>query len=179
MNHTDHVRLLRGGVTAPSGTWADLGAGRGAFTLALAELLGAGGTIYAVDRDGAALADLARAVAARAPEVTLHTVRGDFTRTLDLPPLDGVVMANSLHYVKDKAPVVRRIASYLRPEGRLLVVEYDTDSGNPWVPYPFSLPVWQRIARQAGFAETTLLATAPTSFMGRFYAAMSVGFASP
>src|SRR5690554_4106120 len=40
MNHQDHVNLLRPGVPATGGVWADFGAGTGAFTLALAELLG-------------------------------------------------------------------------------------------------------------------------------------------
>ena len=56
MNHTDHVSLLRGGVATPDGVWADLGSGAGAFTLALADLLGATGAIYSVDQDASALA---------------------------------------------------------------------------------------------------------------------------
>jgi len=56
MDHTDHVTLLRGGVSAPGGVWADLGSGTGAFTLALSDLLGLSGTIYSVDKDPGALA---------------------------------------------------------------------------------------------------------------------------
>ncbi len=55
MNHADHVRLLRGGVPAPGGVWADFGSGEGAFTLALADLLGTSGEIYSVDQDAGAL----------------------------------------------------------------------------------------------------------------------------
>ena len=44
MDHSDHVNLLRNGVL-PGGVWADLGAGSGAFTLALAELAGPETTI--------------------------------------------------------------------------------------------------------------------------------------
>ena len=40
MNHEDHVRLLRKGIVEPGGVWADFGSGAGAFTLALADLLG-------------------------------------------------------------------------------------------------------------------------------------------
>ena len=40
MIHSDHVRLLRDGVPQAGGVWADIGSGGGAFTLALADLLG-------------------------------------------------------------------------------------------------------------------------------------------
>ena len=66
MNHTDHVRLIRPGVEGVGPRWLELGAGEGAFTLALAELLGPGGEIVAVDRDGTALAPLREAMGRRA-----------------------------------------------------------------------------------------------------------------
>jgi ubiquinone/menaquinone biosynthesis C-methylase UbiE len=40
MDRQEHINLLRGGVPAPGGVWADFGSGAGAFTLALAELIG-------------------------------------------------------------------------------------------------------------------------------------------
>ncbi len=51
MDHTDHTNLLRDGIATPGGVWADFGAGAGAFTLALADLLGPGAEIVAIDRD--------------------------------------------------------------------------------------------------------------------------------
>ena len=55
MDHRDHVNLLRGGVQTPAGLWADFGSGAGAFTLALAELLGDGAQIISIDKDAGAL----------------------------------------------------------------------------------------------------------------------------
>ena len=43
VDHADHVGAVAGGRRRPGGTWADIGAGSGAFTLALADLLGPGG----------------------------------------------------------------------------------------------------------------------------------------
>ncbi len=51
MIHEDHVNLLRKGILEPGGVWADLGSGAGAFTLALADLIGSTGEIYSVDKD--------------------------------------------------------------------------------------------------------------------------------
>lgn len=179
MDHRDHVNLLRDGVpvTGAGGApivWADLGSGTGAFTLALADLLGPTATIYSVDRDRGALREQERALRERFPGVALHALAADFTRPLDLPPLDGVVMANSLHYVREKAPVLALVRGYLKPGGRLLIVEYNADRGNPWVPYPFAYPTWERLAAQAGFAGTRLLARVPSRFLGEMYSALSV-----
>lgn len=176
MNHNDHVKLLRGGVPAHSGgVWADLGAGTGTFTQALADLLGAEGTIVAVDQNAGALAQNQRYMAVRFPAVTLHTVAADFTGALDLPALDGIVMANALHFVPDRAKdaVLQRLRDLLHPGGRLIMVEYDTDRGNRWVPYPMSYTTWVRLATRAGFTDTMQIATHPSSFLGRFFAALS------
>ncbi len=173
MNHHDHVNLLRGGVAGR--VWADLGSGGGAFTLALADLLGGGGTIYSLDKDSHALREQQRAMQASFPAVTVDYRVADFTQPLDLPPLDGIVMANSLHFVRDKATVVRRLRGYLRPSGRLVLVEYNADKGNVWVPHPLSYGTWARLAAECGFAHTRLLATIPSRFLGEIYSAVSEG----
>lgn len=177
MQHADHVALLRPGIPAPGGTWADVGSGGGAFTLALAELLGPGATLYSIDRDAAALRDQGRAVADRYPGVRWIPVEADFTRPLPaaVPLLDGLVMANALHYVPDrhKLDVVRQLKARLRAGAPWLLVEYNVDAGNPWVPHPLSFATWQVLAQAAGFGRTRLLGTRPSRFLREFYAAES------
>lgn len=175
MNHADHVALLARGVReGEGGTWADLGAGAGAFTLALAELIGPQGVIHAIDRDRAALAELRSAFVSAVPRAELHARVGDFTRRLDLSDLDGVVMANSLHFVEDKIPLLGLVRGYLKHGGRLLLVEYDSDRGNGWVPHPLSFETWRRLASDAGFVETRKLATVPSRFLRQIYSALSL-----
>lgn len=174
MDHADHVALLRPAVT-PGGTWADIGAGDGAFTLALADLLGPGGRIVAVDRDARALAENVRTVRSRFPGVDLTTLMADLTGKLDLPELDGLVAANSLHYVpRDRqVAVIRGLAAHLRPGGRFVVVEYDVDRGNPWVPHPFSSASWERLAEAAGLTGTRRIGRVPSRFLDAIYSAVS------
>jgi ubiquinone/menaquinone biosynthesis C-methylase UbiE len=172
LSHSDHLRLLRDGVP-PGGTWADLGSGRGAFTLALAELVGPAGELHSVDRDEAGLAVQAREVSRRF-RGKLYIHNADFTGRLHLPPLDGVVMANSLHFVGDKEPVLELVGGYLKPGGRLILIEYDSDHGNWWVPHPLSFATWQRVAPASGFTAPRLLATVPSSVLGRIYSALSL-----
>jgi ubiquinone/menaquinone biosynthesis C-methylase UbiE len=173
MDHQDHVALLRNGIPAQGGTWADLGSGSGAFTLALAELLGKTATIYSVDRDAGALREQERAMKARFPEAQVQYQRADFTDALHFPPLDGIVMANSLHFHHNKAPILRQVYEWLKPGGVLLMVEYNVDHGNHWVPHPFSYTTWERLATATGFAETRLLSTRPSSWLREIYAAGS------
>ena len=175
MDHHDHMNLLRPARLEPGGVWADLGAGSGAFTLALRELTEAQASIYAVDRDKARLFELERAWRMRFGDATnLHLLQGDFTHPLDIPLLDGVLMANSLHFYKDKVNVLRHAGTLLKPGGRLLVVEYAVDVGNVWVPYPFSFKTFQALALEAGFSEPRQLATNPSSFLRGFYSAEAV-----
>ena len=82
-------------------------------------------------------------------------------------------MANALHFVREKAPVVEQWRGYLRENGRLLLVEYNTDRGNRWVPYPLSFPSWAALAERCGFARTEKLAARPSRFLGEIYAAAS------
>jgi ubiquinone/menaquinone biosynthesis C-methylase UbiE len=173
VNHTDLVGLLRDGISTKGGRWADLGAGEGAFTLALADLLGPRAHITAVDRDRGSLRHLAEEMGRRFPETGLDVVVADFTRPLGLIGLDGVVMANSLHFVRDKRPVLAAVKSMLRPGGSLIVVEYGADRGNPWVPHPFSYPRWEQIAADAGFERTRQLGTVPSRYLGSMYSAVT------
>jgi ubiquinone/menaquinone biosynthesis C-methylase UbiE len=174
MDHHDHVNLLRAGIQSPGGVWADLGAGSGAFTLALADLIGPTGEIYAIDQDRGALSEAQRALRQNFPQTRSHFITGDFTRPLDLPALDGLVMANALHFHRNKDALVRALCAYLKPGGRFLLVEYNADHGNPWVPYPLTYPTWEALALRCGLIDVRLLATHPSRFLKEIYASIGL-----
>ena len=171
MNHADHVALIRSGVEGAGPRWLELGAGEGAFTLALADVLGPAASIVAIDRDRRALEAMRRHVADRFPEASVETRVADFTRGLPAGPFDGVLAANSLHFVASQDAVLAAIHAALVPGGRFVLVEYDADRGNPWVPHPISFERWRRIAPSAGFAEPTLIHRVPSRFLNAIYGA--------
>ena len=175
MNHTDHVRLIAPGVPANAGgRWADFGAGTGAFTLALRDVAGPDVEIIAVDRDAGDLRELQRSMERSFPGTRLRTLAADFTRPLVIPPLDGILAANSLHYVRNQVDLLRQWRRYLAPGGRLIVVEYDTDRGNHWVPYALSFETFAEIAQEAGFTAPERIGCQPSRFLGSFFAGLAL-----
>lgn len=174
MDHNDHVNLLRSANLNQGDTWADFGAGSGAFTLALRELMGPGAVMYALDKDKSSLRELENSHRARfKTNANLILLPIDFSRPFDIPPLDGIVMANSLHFFKDKEKILRHVCSFLKPNGLLLLVEYNVDKGNLWVPHPLSFETFLTLAPGAGFTEPRLLAKAPSRFLKEFYSALA------
>jgi ubiquinone/menaquinone biosynthesis C-methylase UbiE len=141
-------------------SWADLGCGAGTFTLALATLLPGGGVIHAMDRDRSVL----RRIPASHAGNSIVTHAGDFTR-LPWPfsGLDGVLLANSLHYVPDPGTWLRACKGALaRP--RFLVVEYDTTQANPWVPYPLDRKALARLFEEAGYRRFEVVRSRPSAY---------------
>ena len=69
--------------------------------------------------------------------------------------------------------VIMSLAAHLRPGGSFVVVEYDADHGNPWVPHPFTHSSWERLASAAGLVETRRIGRVPSRFLGAIYAAES------
>lgn len=175
MNHDDHVALLRGGVEASGGMWADFGSGTGAFTLALADLIGPSGVIYSIDQDRSALAQQERSLREKFPHTIVHYRPADFTHPIrdSVPALDGILMANALHFHRHKEPIVQLLKSYLQPRGRFILIEYNVEQGNSAVPHPVSYRMWEELAARCGFTHTQLLKTRPSRFLKEIYSAVS------
>ena len=173
MNHQDHVALLQNGIPYPGGIWADFGSGGGAFTLALAELVGDTAAIYSIDKNKRSLHQQERQMQVHFPNHQVHYLQSDYTKPLDLPPLDGAIMANALHFQRQKDGVLQLVRGYLKPGGRLILVEYNVDRGNMWVPHPISYQSWAKLAARNGYTDTQLLETRPSRFLRGFFSALS------
>lgn len=86
-------------------------------------------------------------------------VQADFTQPLPLPTLDGLVLANALHFVRPLSRVLTQLAQHLRPGGRLLVVEYDLALPRPWVPFPISADAFPALVAAAGLVTPRIVGT--------------------
>jgi ubiquinone/menaquinone biosynthesis C-methylase UbiE len=118
----DPERILNPHV-AEGMTAVDIGCGMGYFTLGLAKLVGPGGKVVAVDLQEKMLGALrGRAEkAGLAERIVLHRSRPD-----DLAvegPADFALAFWMAHEVRDKPRFFAQIFDFLRPAGRLLLVE--------------------------------------------------------
>ncbi|RAJ06649.1 methyltransferase family protein [Chitinophaga skermanii] len=150
--------------------WADLGCGSGLFTYALAQYLAPKSHIYAVDKH---LVQFNKHFYPAG--LHLQFLQADFTQIgLPLHNLDGILMANALHYVKQQANFIEQLKSYLQPQGKLLIVEYDTNRANQWVPFPLPFSELKSLLLEAGFIHVTKLRSRASVFNnGTMYAAIS------
>jgi SAM-dependent methyltransferase len=173
VNAADAKTLIATAVNGHKGVWADFGAGSGTFTRALAALLGPDSRVYAVDRDPKAVASLSRLSNVNANVVA---VDGDFaSASLELPglhePLDGILMANALHFVADPEGVLRRLVRRLRVGGRVVIIEYDRRAATAWVPHPIPVARWKQLAEAVGLSPPVLTETRPSTYSGILYVA--------
>jgi SAM-dependent methyltransferase len=163
MELTDAIAMLAPADLGASGptTWADLGCGSGTFTRALASLLAAGSTIHAMDRDPSVLTGLPAAHG----RVAIRPHCGDFTdQPWPFTDLDGILMANALHFVADPRAFIEACRSQPAGPPRLLIVEYDTERASRWVPYPVDRLRLQRLATAAGYRSIRMLGQRPSIY---------------
>jgi SAM-dependent methyltransferase len=173
VTHDEAVGLLDEAVRGSSGAWADLGCGSGTFTRALWELLDQPARIMAVDSDPDGIYDVR--VWADEAAANVVAIQADFTVPFDPDDLggrlDGILLANSLHFVADAEPVLARLVATLRPDGRVVVVEYDQRPASEWVPHPVSPARLSALARASGLSEPVISATRPSEYGGELYVA--------
>lgn len=129
-------------------SWADLGCGSGLFTKTLASLLPASSVIYAIDTQPSI------EPMSLANKTKIEVIKADFVNdVLPLPTLDGILMANSLHYVKDKHSFLSSLLPKLATDPQFLIVEYDTTNANRWVPYPIDFSSLKKLFASFGFTS--------------------------
>ena len=169
MTHQEAKALLSPANIPLHEQWADLGAGSGTFTFALAEILGGSGSIVAVDKTEAV-----HKIQTRKDWANIRTLKADFTKKLPLDQLDGILIANALHFVFRQRECLNAMKSLLKPEGKLLLIEYDRLVPSPWVPYPISYSNFKKLTGKSGFSSPQKLAEHPSKFgNGMIYSAIS------
>lgn len=147
--------------------WMDLGCGSGVFTQLLAAYLPARSSITAIDKAPQYL-----------PETMGNSVAVNFkiydfeNDTLPLQQVDGILMANSLHYIRDKKALIIKLEKYFTNTPTFLIIEYDHTQANQWVPYPISFEKLKQLFAQLHYYKIEKTAEQKSVYGGTMYACM-------
>jgi arsenite methyltransferase len=121
-------RVLAALELAPGQRVADIGSGGGYFTFRFARAVGPEGRVFAADVD----AEMNDYVAQRAAELGLENIETILAATDDPRlPTDGVdliFICNTYHHLGDRIAYFRGLRRYLRPGGRVAIVDFRRDS---------------------------------------------------
>lgn len=108
----------------PGMTVADIGAGTGYMSLRMAARVGRGGRVYANDLQPEMLQRL-RDNAAHAHITNIETVLGTETDpNLPIGRMDLVLLVDVYHEFSEPQKMLRKIRETLKPDGRLVLLEY-------------------------------------------------------
>jgi ubiquinone/menaquinone biosynthesis C-methylase UbiE len=164
-------QLLIPRIIEKGGVWADFGCGEGIFTAVLYEQIGPSGQIYAVDKNRSVLNRLKQNFHETYPEAKIHILHANFIEPLSLPALDGFILANALHFIKDerKVQVLGNLVKKLKSGGKIIVVEYNSNHGNFAVPFPISEDRFIELAITLNLHRPQIVKKVPSSFMGEMY----------
>jgi ubiquinone/menaquinone biosynthesis C-methylase UbiE len=99
-------------------TVLDFGCGIGSFTLPLAHLVGAGGKVFALDREPSALKVVRRA-AKRKGLTQIETILSDHDTGLPARSVDLALFIGVLPHLEDAMPVLAELHRVLKPGGIL------------------------------------------------------------
>lgn len=169
--------LLAPGIPRPGGSWAVIGSDTESYTLALSGIVGPDAELYIVDKSRRALEKQQRDVAKRSPTARIHCVQADYMQSMDLPPLDGLILVNVLHEVKleRQEAVVRHLRGFLKPDGgRFILVEHEVRKGSFRVRYPVNYESFEYLAGVAGLVDLRRTALVPVGLDREIYSALGV-----
>jgi len=122
-------RVVEALAIEPGDAVADLGAGGGYFTFRLAEAVGPEGRVYAVDVDPDMLSHLEER-AREEGHAQVEVVRAEATDPKLPEPVDLILTVNTYHHLPAPTGYFREVRRYLRPDGRIAVIEL---SGRSWL----------------------------------------------
>jgi ubiquinone/menaquinone biosynthesis C-methylase UbiE len=147
----------------PGTTVADLGSGSGLFTRPLAKAVLPGGVAYAVDIDPVLLKIVERS--AKDAGITNITTVLAATDDPKLPqPVDLIFICDALHHIGNQGPYAKTLRQYLKPGGRIAIIDFSERWPDGHEPMRYSLDQLDRWMKDAGFARTQSLDWLENSF---------------
>jgi arsenite methyltransferase len=130
--HLDHIMSILS--LEPGDRIADYGSGGGYYTLLFAEEVGPGGKVFAVDVKPAFLAFI-RDQARKAHIDNIETVLvPDIPARIPAGSLDLIFCRDAYHHLSDRTTLFKDLGRYLKPEGRVAIIDWLPDAGHLFGP---------------------------------------------
>ena len=113
----------------PGMSVADVGAGTGLFTRLFADKVGTTGRVYAVDIAPRFLAHIAAEAKKRAQSPIVTVLGSQASTNLPRESVDLVFLCDVYHHLENPEKTLASIRQALKPEGRLVVIDFDRVEG--------------------------------------------------
>jgi ubiquinone/menaquinone biosynthesis C-methylase UbiE len=107
---------------------ADIGAGSGVFTLALARAVRPGGKVYAVEVDEKLIQHITE-VGTEQGVTNIEGVYAEYNDPLLPPGIELAFIHDVLHHIQDRATYLKNLAGYLKAGGRVAVIDFKPGAG--------------------------------------------------
>lgn len=132
---------------------ADLGSGSGLFTRPMAKAVGSTGVVYAIDIEEGLLRVVERS--AKADGLTnVKTIEADANDPRVPEPVDLIFICDTLHHLpKPQAEYLKGIRKYLKPGGRVAVIDFQRNWPAGHEPLQFTTDDVEQWMTSAGFTR--------------------------
>lgn len=134
---------------APGATVADLGAGTGYLARYLSSAVGTSGTVLAADTEPALVEHLRRRAEAEGLANLVPILASADNPRLPAAASDVVLVVDTWHHIDDRVAYARRLASALKPGGRVAIVDFHKRE------LPVGPPLDHKLAREQVIDEMT------------------------
>src|SRR3990172_4275287 len=112
---------------------ADIGSGSGTYSIPMAKAIAPNGILYAVDIDQKML-DFVSERAKKEGVTNLRTVLGEYDDPkLPVKDVDVAFFHRVLHMIEHRQAYVNATAKYLKPDGRIVVIDKEREKSDNWM----------------------------------------------
>jgi ubiquinone/menaquinone biosynthesis C-methylase UbiE len=131
----------------PGDVIADIGAGTGYFTRLFAVAVGPKGKALGLDTEPAMVEYMRKDAEKKKLKNYIPVIVEPYAPGLDPGSADVIFICDTLHHIDDRVNYLRRIAPSLRPDGRIVVVDFYKK------PLPVGPPLWMKLKKEEVIEE--------------------------
>ncbi len=134
----------------------------------MANILADSGHIHVVDKSKKKLAAF-KTMPKDLAKISLHNK--DFLAAKLFDDLDGIFLPYSLHSVPNPIKFLGQAMLSIKANGKILILDYNSRRGNPWIKYPVDIKRLKYLAKQVDLPEPKIIQKSKSRFGRKSYLA--------